>query len=99
MKTTTNRRREETAGVSATATKQSDDSHPQERLIPVDKDQQFEWLLTDDSLQRQAVNIMNAGLSAWFYPAGDHLHCNVGPGCEFELYFERDDRPGHSWVD
>ena len=78
--------------MSLTAIKQSDDSDPQERLIRVDKDQQFEWLLTDDSLNKEAVYIMRTGLSAWFYPDGDHLHGSVGPDCEYELYFGRDDR-------
>lgn len=71
--------------------KQPDASYPTERLIRVDKDQQFEWLLTDDSLEKEAIHIMDTGLSAWFYPAGDHLHGRVGPNCEFELYFERSD--------
>lgn len=81
---------------SLTVIKQSDDSEPPELLVRVDKGQQFEWLLTDDSLKNEAVYIMKAGLSAWFYPAGDHLHGCVGPGCEFELFFGRDDRPGDS---
>ena len=67
--------------LSLTVVKQADDSHPQERLVRVDKDQQFEWLLTDDSLQKAAVYIMKTGLSAWFYSDGDHLHGDVGPDC------------------
>ena len=65
------------------------DSHGQ--LVRVDKDQQFEWLLTDDLLQKEAVYIMNTGLSAWFDPDGDHLHGNVGRDSEYELFFARDD--------
>ena len=40
------------SSLSLTVVKQPDDSHPQERLIRVDKDRQFEWLLTDDVLQK-----------------------------------------------
>lgn len=87
------------SALSLTMVKQPDDCNPHERLIRVDKDQQFEWLLTDDSLQRQAVSIMNLGLSAWFYPSGDHTHGYVGPDCEFELFFDTDNSPGHSSAD
>ena len=42
---------------------------------------------------------MIVGLTAWFYPTGDHNHGCVEPDSEFELYFGRDDQPGHSLVD
>lgn len=70
---------------------QGSDSHCE--LVRVDKNMQFEWLMRDDLLQREAVNIIDLGLSAWFYPDGNHLHGNVGPDSEYELFFFRDDRP------
>ena len=60
-------------------------------LVRVDKDQQFEWLMKDDLLRREAVIIIELGLSAWFDPDGDHFHGNVGPDSEYELFFFRDD--------
>jgi len=67
------------------------DSDSYYKLVRVDKDQQFEWLMKDDLLQRQAVNIIDLGLSAWFYPDGDDFHGNVGPDSEYELFFARND--------
>lgn len=61
------------------------------KLVRVDKDQQFQWLIKDESLQRQAVNIMHLGLSAWFYPDGDHFHLYRGPDSEYEFFFVRHD--------
>jgi len=58
------------------------------KLVRVDKDQQFQWLIKDDLLERQAINIMGLGFSAYFY-AEDHFHGNVGPDSEFELLFVR----------
>jgi len=57
------------------------------KLVRVDKDQQFQWLVKDNVLERQAINIIDLGLSTWFYPNGNHLHGNVGPDSEYELFF------------
>jgi hypothetical protein len=61
------------------------------KLVRVDNDQQFEWLLSDELLQIETIGIIDIGLSVWFYPDGDHFHGNVGPDSEYELYFERYD--------
>ena len=62
-----------------------------EKLVRVDKNQQFQWFMKDDLLQREAVNVIDIGLSAWFYPDGDHFHGNVDPDSEYELFFARHD--------
>jgi hypothetical protein len=59
------------------------------RLIRVDKDQQFEWLIDDEHLEKQAVYVIDMGLSAWVYPRSDHFHGDVGPDSEYELFFAR----------
>jgi hypothetical protein len=61
------------------------DSHG--KLVRTDKDQQFQWLIKDSLLERQAISIIDLGLSAWFYPDGNHSHGNVGPDSEYELFF------------
>ena len=61
------------------------DSHG--RLIRVDKDQQFQWLIKGEVLERQAINLIDLGLTVWFYPEGNHSHAYLGPDAEYELFF------------
>lgn len=61
------------------------DSHG--KLVRVDKDQQFQWLIKDEILERQAINLIDLGLSSWFYPDGNHSHAYLGSDAEYELFF------------
>lgn len=61
------------------------DSHG--KLIRVDKDQQFQWVIKDEVLERQAISLIDLGLSSWFYPEGNHGHAYLGPNAEYELFF------------
>lgn len=66
------------------------DNHKHGNLVRTDKDKQFKWLIIDDLLEREAIAL----LSIAFCPHGycqDHLHGNVGPDSEYELFFARDD--------
>ncbi len=65
------------------------DSH-HGKLIRTDKDKQFEWLIKDELLERDATALLGIA----FTPDGycpDHLHGNVGPDSEYELFFARND--------
>ena len=61
------------------------DSHG--KLVCVDNDQQFQWLIKDEILERQAISLIDLGLSIWFYPDGNHSHAYLGPDAEYELFF------------
>jgi hypothetical protein len=66
----------------------SSDSYGQ--LIRTDKDKQFQWLISPELLQRAAISL----LSIAFTPpdlCGDHMHGDLAPDCEYELFFVRDD--------
>lgn len=80
------------SALSLTVVQTLQDSDSDYKLVRVDKDQQFEWLMKEDLLQREAVCIIDLGLSAWF-DQDDHFHGDVGPDSEYELFFFRDDSP------
>jgi len=61
-------------------------------LVRTDKDRQFQWLMDSETLQIEAINVIDLGLSAWFYPEGNDFHGSVGPESEYELFFWRRDR-------
>lgn len=60
------------------------------KLIRTDKDKQFQWLIKDELLERQAIALMDVAFTPDGY-CGDHFHGNVGPDSEYELFFARND--------
>ena len=67
-----------------------DTNEPHGRLIRADKAQQFEWLVREDILEREAICIMHVG----FCPDGyccDHAHGDLGPNPDVELFIARTD--------
>jgi len=60
------------------------------KLIRTDKDKQFQWLIKDELLERQAIALLDIAFTPDGY-CGDHLHGNVGPDSEYELFFARND--------
>ena len=61
------------------------------KLIRTDKDKQFQWIIKDELLQREAIYIIDIGLTPDGYSPG-HIHGRVGPDSEYELFFARDER-------
>ena len=60
------------------------------KLIRTDKDKQFQWLMKNEVLEKQAVSLLSIPFTPNGY-CGDHLHGNVGPDSEYELFFARND--------
>jgi hypothetical protein len=60
------------------------------KLIRTDKDKQFQWLIKDELLERDAIALLDIAFTPDGY-CGDHLHGNVGPDSEHELFFARND--------
>lgn len=78
------------AHLSLTVVQSLDEDEPQGRLIRMDKDQQFQWLVHDGLLRREATDIMDVG----FCPDGyccDHTHGSLGPDADVELFIARTD--------
>ncbi len=80
------------SALSLTVVQTMEDSASHGTLVRIDKDQEFHWLLNDKTLQMEAIDVIDLGLSAWFYPDGNHFHGRVGPESEYELFFCREDR-------
>lgn len=62
----------------------------QSRIVRVDKNVQYEWLIYDELLQREALGI----ISIAFTPdgcCGDHHHATIDANSECELIFIRND--------
>ncbi len=76
-----------TLSLTVVLTMHGSDSYGQ--LLCVDKDQQFEWLIKDELLERDAIATLDIG----FTPDGycNHFHGNVDPDSEYELFFARND--------
>ena len=55
------------------------------KLVRVDKDQQFQWLVKDDVLERAAISILDTGYTPEEY--GPHAHGYIDPDSEYELFF------------
>ena len=60
------------------------------KLVRTDKDKQFQWLITDELLEREAIALLRITFTPHGY-CGEHLHGNVGQDSEYELLFARDD--------
>lgn len=60
------------------------------KLVRTDKDKQFQWLIMDDLLEREAVALLGIAFNPHGY-CQDHLHGNVGTDAEYELLFARND--------
>ncbi len=57
-------------------------------IIRTDKDKQFQWLIKDDLLREQAIELLDLA----FTPRGylpNHQHAEVGPDSDYELFFGR----------
>lgn len=55
--------------------------HEWGRLVRTDKDKQFQWLIEDELLEREAVETLRAAFQR------GHVHGNVSPDSEYELFF------------
>lgn len=81
------------SALSLTVIQSLDNDEPHGRLIRTDKGQQFEWLVHEDLLEREAICIMRVGFCPDGY-CGGHAHGNLGPNRDFELYIARADMNG-----
>lgn len=61
------------------------------KLIRTDKDKQFQWLITDEQLEREAIGVLDIAYTSDFY-CGNHLHGYVTRDSEYELIFIRNGR-------
>ena len=58
------------------------------KLVRTDKDKQFQWLIKNELLEKEAVGILDVAYTSDFY-CGEHLHGNIAPDSEYELIFIR----------
>ena len=78
------------SALSLTVVQSDDYSDKYSKLVRMDKDQQFEWLIKDDILQRQGLCLIDIAFTPHGF-CGDHFHVYVGPDSEYELFFARND--------
>ena len=78
------------SSLSLTVVQSLDEDEASGRIVRMDKAQQFQWLVHDELLRRQATDIMGVA----FCPNGyccDHTHGHLQQDSDADLYIERTD--------
>ena len=78
------------SSLSLTVVQSLDDDESYGRIVRVDKDKQFQWLVSDGLLTREGVGIMRVGFCPDGYCCG-HMHGLIAHDSEVDLYVDRTD--------
>lgn len=78
------------SSLSLTAVQSLDDDETSGRIVRMDKAQQFQWLVHDELLRREATDIMDVAFCPDGYCCG-HTHGDLQQDSDVDLYIERTD--------
>jgi hypothetical protein len=81
---------EATSSLSLTVVQSLHDDETSGRIIRMDKAQQFQWLVHDELLRREATGIMDVAFCPDGYCCG-HTHGDLDQDSDVDLYIERTD--------
>jgi len=81
------------SALSLTVVQSLEPDEPHGQLVRTDKAQQFEWLVHEEILEREAICMMRIGFCPDGF-CGDHMHGNLGLNPDIEFFIARTDMRG-----